>query len=281
MLTVLAIIAVVAGLMFPVFFSVRAAAKGSKCLSNMRQVHAASSMYWGDYDDFFMPVNHRPGMSPNPILDRTWVQLVLPYARNFSIFTCPSDWSLREDPETSFDQDLLPGDIYGQYYMASMHVNMGYNYLYLAPIVLKLTGGHPQWVSEPRSASSLADASRTLLFVDSLWDRLPDGTPIDGGSWLVVPPCRYESRGRQPLEDTFAVGGQLVYAPVKGWEVDNVNSGHLYGNAWPWHNGRVNVARVDGSVKALPITKLAEGCDVRDDWRGLIDVPGDYMWDLK
>jgi len=278
LLTVLAIIAVLAGLLFPVLSTVKNAAIKTQCLSNMRQAFAATVMYTSDYDDYYMPVNHRPGAPPNPILDRTWVQLVLPYAKSFSIFTCPGDWGVRDDFDTVFDGDLQPGDIYARYYMASMHVNMGYNYLYLSPIVLRADSG--QWVSQPRPTTAIGDPSKTLLFVDSVWDREADGTPFGGGSWLVVPPCRYQLRDRRRT-DTFDESDLPVYAPSMGWDVDNPFSGHIYGNAWPWHSGRVNLIRVDGSAKSAPISDLSAGCTVEEGWGGLVKDSGNYLWDLN
>jgi len=267
--------AILAALLFPIFQSIRNAARGSKCVSNMHQAWLAANQYIDDYDQTFMPVNHRPGLLPNPKLDRTWVQLVLPYANgNFDIFHCPSDWSIREGWDTAFDKDLVPGDVYARYYMASMHVNMGFNYLYLSPIV-SVQG---KWVSQPKTTMAVNDPSETLLFVDSIWDRLKDGTPYDGGNWLVVPPCRYEKIGHRQV-DTFVTDG-TVYTPYQGWRVDQPNSPHIYGNAWPWHNGRVNVVRVDGSVKSIAIGALTAGCDVKEAWRGLIQDPDAYMWDI-
>ncbi|HVT11283.1 MAG TPA: hypothetical protein VHE55_03375 [Fimbriimonadaceae bacterium] len=245
------------------------------CLSNMHQAQLATDLYMSDYDELFMPVNHRPALPPDSRLDRTWVQLILPYATSFGIFTCPADSSLREPSETTFDQDLVPGDIYSQYYTASMRVNMGYNYLYLSPIVFR----RGQWVSEPRSMNEITDPSKTMLFVDSLWSRLEDGTPVGGGNWLVVPPCRYMSFAGRRV-DSFTVDG-AVYTPFIGWETSDPNSAHLYGNAWPWHSGRVNLARVDGSVTSMPVEKLSAGCNLKDSWRGTISDSSEYVWDIR
>lgn len=274
LLVVLAIIALLAGALFPVFASARSAGKKAVCLSNMHQAQLATNMYVSDYDDLFMPVNHRPALPPNSRLDRTWVQLILPYATSFGIFSCPADTSTREGSETSFDQDLVPGDVYSQYYTASMHVNMGYNYLYLSPIIFR----RGQWVSEPRSMNEVADPSKTMLFVDSLWTRLGDGTPYGGGNWLVVPPCRYISSSGHRI-DSFATDG-AVFTPYIGWQTDDPNSSHIYGNAWPWHNGRVNLARVDGSVTSIPVEKLTAGCNLKDSWRGYISDSSEYLWDI-
>jgi type II secretory pathway pseudopilin PulG len=273
LLTVLAIMALLAGLLFPVFLSAKGAAKKAQCLSNMRQTFLATASYMSDYDDTFMPVNHRPAMPPNARYDRTWVQLILPYAASFSIFTCPSDSSVREE-DTLFDQDLVPGDIYARYYTASMRVTMGYNYVYLSPVVFK----HGQWVSDPKTASSVGDPSKTLLYVDSINDRLPSGTPYGGGSWIVIPPCRYDmSTGSR--RDSFG-GDGTIFTPYIGWKVSETNSARIYGNAWPWHFGRINVARVDGSVKSLSVSDLTAGCNVQDLWRGSIKDDSQYVWDI-
>jgi prepilin-type N-terminal cleavage/methylation domain-containing protein len=53
LLVVIAIIAVLAAILFPVFARVKAAAKRTSCLSNLKQMGGAITMYMGDYDDIF------------------------------------------------------------------------------------------------------------------------------------------------------------------------------------------------------------------------------------
>lgn len=231
-------------------------------------------MYMSDYDDYFMPVNHRPGLQPSR-LDRTWVQMILPYSSSFGIFRCPSDVSQRDVPEAAFDEDLIPGDIYSRYYAASMRVNVGYNYIYLAPI----TQRGVRWTSEPKQGTSVTDPSRTLMFVDSIWDRTADGRPTGGGNWLVVPPCRYQKIGDTQY-DTFNAKGN-IYTPYNGWSTTNPNSAHIYGNAWPWHDGLLNVMRVDGSARAIQPKQLLTGCSAKEDWQGFIDDASSYLWDTQ
>lgn len=276
LLVVLAIILVLASLLFPVFRMARASAHRIACVSNFRQVHLATSLYVTDWDDRMMPVNHQPAAAPNSTNDRTWVQLTLPYARSFSIFTCPSDSGERPSAETTFDQDLVPGDIYSKYYTASRRVNTGYNFMYLAPVYQAPNG---EYISEPRPMSMVSEPSQTLLFVDSLWSRRADGTPYGGGSWLVVPPCRFAMQNGVKT-DTFSLHGARAYAPNFGW-ADDKDSPYVYGAAWPWHEGRVNMIRLDGSVRSIPADELSAGCEVRERWEGVIQDRINYIWDLN
>src|SRR5438270_843998 len=135
----------------------------------MHKAQLAQELYMNDHDQEFITIDHRPGHPPDRKLDRTWVQLVLRYARSFDSFACPAG----------------PGD-------------------------------------------------------------------RDG----------------------------MIYTPSVGWTVDQPNSGRIYGNAWPWHSGRLNIAHVDGSVTSAPVAKLTAGCQVKVAWKGQIDDLGQYMWDL-
>src|SRR5947209_18254465 len=87
LLVVIAIIAILAAILFPVFAQVRDKARQAACLSNMKQLGLAQSMYAQDYDETFAKGYHRlPDGSDYP-----WYLELAPYARNVSIFRCPSD----------------------------------------------------------------------------------------------------------------------------------------------------------------------------------------------
>lgn len=51
LLMVVAVIAILAGLLFPVFSSAREAARRTVCVSNLRQLGSAAAMYTQDYDE--------------------------------------------------------------------------------------------------------------------------------------------------------------------------------------------------------------------------------------
>lgn len=55
LLVVVTIIAILAAILFPVFAAAKESAKGTVCLSNMRQMGMAMQLYLGDYDDVWFP----------------------------------------------------------------------------------------------------------------------------------------------------------------------------------------------------------------------------------
>lgn len=114
LLVVVAIIAILAAILFPVFARARENARRTSCVSNMKQLGLAHMQYVQDYDGYFAPAIERdPAIaSPfTPIVDtsparpsglfrvdyggttnnfRTWMDLIFPYAKSLQIFTCPS-----------------------------------------------------------------------------------------------------------------------------------------------------------------------------------------------
>jgi prepilin-type processing-associated H-X9-DG protein len=277
LLVITAIFAVLAAVLYPVFRQTIDLSKGRSCASNFHQASLATSLYADDYEDRLMPVSDQPSGNGNSHNDHTWVQVVLPYTRSFSIFHCPADTSGPQATEATFDQDLVPGDTYSEYYTASLHVNLGYNYQYLAPILLQ----SGRWASAPITTTEVQDPSEVLLFVDSVW-ALANGGPSGGGSWLVVPPCRYSEGPSGQTLDTFLVGqdAEAAFVMANGWSGGS-SSPLQYGGAWPWHLGRMNVAHIDGSVKSITPAQLGAGCNVQPNWSGQIEDGAAYMWDPR
>jgi prepilin-type N-terminal cleavage/methylation domain-containing protein len=275
LLVVIGIVAILAAILFPVFSSARAAALKTVCSSNYRQVNSATQMYLADYDDRFMLVNYDVNSLHNSQRDRTWVQLLMPYINEFGVFTCPSDYGNRKKGQGIFDQDLIIGDPYQRFYEASLRSNLGYNYLYFCPIYRQ---GN-RWVVEPRSLSQVTDAASSMIFVDSVYSR-EGGIPYGGGSYVVVPPCRYTRRGGSPAFDSFNLMNAPVYGPNNGWVVSDPNSAFRFGLAWAWHTKRITVGRPNGGTASISASQLSAGCDVRDSWTGYINDYGKYSWDV-
>jgi prepilin-type processing-associated H-X9-DG protein len=98
LLVVIAIIAILASILFPVFAQAREKSRQAGCASNLRQIGLAVRMYAQDYDETFPHNCDEP--RPNGALKRTpvegtcwagWISNVLaPYERNAQIYKCPS-----------------------------------------------------------------------------------------------------------------------------------------------------------------------------------------------
>jgi prepilin-type N-terminal cleavage/methylation domain-containing protein/prepilin-type processing-associated H-X9-DG protein len=91
LLVVVAIISVLAAILFPVFAQAREKARQTVCASNEKQLAYGVLMYVQDYDETLLPTAVlRPGDTTgnNPIL---WPQEIEPYIKNNQVRLCPSD----------------------------------------------------------------------------------------------------------------------------------------------------------------------------------------------
>jgi prepilin-type N-terminal cleavage/methylation domain-containing protein/prepilin-type processing-associated H-X9-DG protein len=91
LLVVVAIIAILAGILFPVFATAREKARQTSCLSNSRQIGNAIMLYVQDYDETLPLFYDEAGSGPangNP--QGYWHNLLSPYIKNYQIFLCPS-----------------------------------------------------------------------------------------------------------------------------------------------------------------------------------------------
>lgn len=94
LLVVIAILAILAGMLFPVFARAREKARQASCLNNQRQLAQAILMYSGDYDEQLPRYSHGFGYrgvtgylgADGP----RWADMILPYTRNVQILDCPS-----------------------------------------------------------------------------------------------------------------------------------------------------------------------------------------------
>lgn len=90
MIVVIAIIMLLAAMLFPVFETVMAKAEGTSCLSNMRNLGTAVRMYADDYDDGIVPASVG---GPPGYFGTCWDVLLQSYLRNQGILICPTDES--------------------------------------------------------------------------------------------------------------------------------------------------------------------------------------------
>jgi len=278
LLVSLTVVAILAAILFPIFRSAMDAAKKSQCIQNMRQVGEAFQTYLVDYDERVPPVSYTESLPGDSTENRSWVQNLLPYVGTLSLFYCPADLGRDDmsDRPRSLDAHSDPGQ---EFFESSIRTDFGYNYLYLAPLS---RNAKDIWVSNTQKLSRISDTSSTLLYVDSVWDRDLSGRPHGGGSYIVVPPCRYILLNGKP-KDTFefAQDTKLYFGPKpEGWHDESLKDWLVYGGAWPWHNSKFNVLFLDGRAKTLTLGALTDGCNFKPYWRGNITSRENYLWDL-
>ena len=97
LLVVVALIAILAAILFPVFAQAREKARAVSCLSNVRQIGAAYVMYTSDYDGFL----------PNTLdYGGSWLDQCQPYLNNRQVYRCPSDRSVNWSAPKKTGQSL-------------------------------------------------------------------------------------------------------------------------------------------------------------------------------
>lgn len=110
LLMVIAIIAILAAILFPVFAQARESARRSQCISNTKQATTAVVMYVQDYDETFpILVEDDAGNTLYGVED-----LVQPYIKNRNIFNCPDR------------SDKMPG-IYTNRPTSATNLGLAYN----------------------------------------------------------------------------------------------------------------------------------------------------------
>ena len=215
LLVVIAVIAILAGLLFPVFSSAKQSAKRTTCISNIRQVGLAEAMYLTDYDDFY-PQTRQSSSNPSiqdasggidePIYEQVF-QPLLPYvgsglasAVRAPLFVCPQD----ADP---FGQNCLAID------PDSPEVT---SYLVNAFFVFGL------------NQSQVSQPSRTIFASERRSTPTPDADPYCDD---IYHPWFDPANAQAPEDDMDPVNGAL---------------------ATQRHLGMANYAFVDSHAKTMP-----------------------------
>ncbi len=89
-LVVVAIIGILAAILFPVFSRAREMSRRASCASNLKQIGLAIAAYSADFDEK-MPYGYlyyAPGASPSDL--RMWDDLIQPYLKSYQVLVCPS-----------------------------------------------------------------------------------------------------------------------------------------------------------------------------------------------
>lgn len=142
LLVVIAIIAVLAGLLFPVFLTARGKAREATCISNLRQIGLSISMYSQDYDGLY-PYAIDPADRFTPIIWSSYPdfqkelpaigmihEVLQPYIKAKELFRCPADTGFDTEDFTGLPLDATP----------SSYEKFGTSYYYRTEIALRHAG---------------------------------------------------------------------------------------------------------------------------------------------
>jgi prepilin-type N-terminal cleavage/methylation domain-containing protein len=214
LLVVVAIIVILAAILYPVFASTRRAAHNAVCISNLKQAGLAVQMYSQDYDETFpvacglfekeiaknMPANWPKGAPLN-----VWT-LVTPYVKNPSLWRCPGDIG------TTFSALKID-------FRPNTYDKVGSSYNYNVDLAWFPTG-------DPMGTPS--DQKKDPFELQGYWAPLTVGAiqrPVD--TFVMVEPTGYWHNGIRGSSDTYHQNGVCVDGHVKSatraYATDEVN----------------------------------------------------------
>ena len=212
LLTVIAIIAILAAILFPVYNKLKAKGYQSVCFSNMRQIAIACTLYAGDNKDF-APGSAIDWWNEQCYKRSNWCREIAPYVKSDELFKCPAT------KKAALWQGWvnISGGAAGPPGEARWWTSFGYN-CYLGNF--DANGNiitDPNWRVVRRKLSTLRYPTQLIMLADCSY--IPDNTPPE----LVQddPDCNLWPEGR-----------------LKG-------GGHLS----PRHSNGANLAFCDGHVK--------------------------------
>jgi prepilin-type N-terminal cleavage/methylation domain-containing protein len=272
LLVVVAIVGILAGLLFPVLAQAQVAAKESGSISNVRQIVLASLMYASDNDDglpLFANGNALEVGATGSYVT-TWVDNLQPYLRSLGVMVDP----LMGDPHGFFGSGPN-ATVWNQ----SEYPDYGVNYVFLAP-----------WLKDPDTGactlsgsvigSGASHPSTTIFYVTSYEPNEDEyGNPTGGytnyGNWTVTAPGVLSLLKNDP-RNCVSPGMDWSEHPIgfNGSEPFTAEASQRYG-------GGMVTAMLDGHAQRLSADQAAAGTD----WatsaytHTRILHAGLYMWD--
>ena len=167
----IAILAILAAILFPVFARAREKARQSSCASNLKQLALANLMYAQDYDEHFV-LYYRYVEMPQGRRLIWWGDILQPYIKNYQLLVCPSyHWP----PYTYLRPENLPNPLVCSYALPNIQHNAAHN------VIARLPGNAMAQVPEPANTIMIAESVGSEIYTG--------GTPnytllqiMDGGS---------------------------------------------------------------------------------------------------
>ncbi len=102
LLVVVAIIAILAAILFPAFARARENARRTSCASNLKQLTLGIMQYTQDYDERYIPISDI-GSTDGTETAVNWTTAIYPYTKSLQILVCTSNTINPVDPSPSIN----------------------------------------------------------------------------------------------------------------------------------------------------------------------------------
>jgi prepilin-type N-terminal cleavage/methylation domain-containing protein len=271
LLIVMAILAILAGILLPVIASAKLAAVRTVSLSNVKQIGTACLMYAGDNDDA-LPIYASGDVANLGDQDHpadTWVWQTQPYLKSLHPLIDP----IMGDPHA-----IYSGKAWSSRVEQNLYPDYGLNYVFLAPLFRDPASGTCRNVGSV-NASGASRPSSTIYFTTTYTPNedsymMPSGGYSDYGSWSVTAP------GALSL---FGESSQECVLPGMDWSKHpaGFNEGRPFtAEASQRYSGGSVVTMLDGHAKYLTADQQAAGTDwaTSQYMHTRIVSPEAYLW---
>ena len=166
LLIVIAIIAIIAGMLLPALNRVREKANGIDCVSNLKQIQQALSSYVDDNQEYF-PAYSNISAAGNGFTS-TWIDTIYKgnYLKGGAVFFCKSH---RNRKSTDYDAKFIADPLN----VSTTNVSYGYNSFYLGCSFMLPDATQSNWIT-PAKRPQIRKPSETISLVDTVSLSKPD-----------------------------------------------------------------------------------------------------------
>lgn len=250
LLIVIAIIAILAAFLFPVFAKVRERARQTSCSSNMRQIGLAVLQYVQDNDEKFPCGANLTPAGTATYTSEGWAGSTYTYAKSTGLYKCPDDPTTPATPELETGTTVTTG--------SDQPISYAFN--------TNITGaGRATGARSNGTLASLsAPASTVMLFeVAGVHADVANVGQIPGGE-------NRSAAGNGLREDDSANGSTLTTTTSPAKYATGQISGTDEGNAADignllaltgWHTDGAEYLLCDGHVRYLRNAAVSAGCN--------------------
>jgi len=173
LLVVIAIIAILAAILFPVFAKVREKARQITCASNLKQIGLGLTQYIQDNDECYpySRIDNIPGG------DMPWEGMIYPYVKSTQVFRCPDNTTstttyINNTPNATTGAPAIPDS----YVCVGGGVQSDVNNWFGGPVVMPyyLNGGWPDVMPSPTKLAQLVSPATTIAVGETPTRQDPD-----------------------------------------------------------------------------------------------------------